>query len=624
MKVAATFRINVILRSGRHVSFEGIEPNQTTTRKSEGVSLTISQGSAMPVTLVPPAGERIASIEYELYSDMKNYHKVIIPESGRWYINMTQMVSFWRCNKDSSVNDVKMPLYIFTGQDLNMSMAFGVVGQTYETSFKTLEPEVNRALIVYMRRLSMQIKRGTELYPIPKSVADANPDGSITEHLYYRTAKEAPAQPWLLTLRDFAEHQKRIYHVADVTAAGALAPLWCSWTDWFSDDVTDEVILRSVREGVALGIKNYIIDDGWFGPGLDNDYTVELNIGDWRPDPAKIKDMGKLVRDVKALGGVPMIWCAPHAVAPGASCFSERKKLLIIDGKGELVMTSNKFHSLCFMCPEARALMADICASFITEWDFEGAKYDLFNCVPNARCTNPEHQHDVDSMVEGLELTLKAIDERCRALKPNYIVELKQNYATPFLSRYGSMTRAGDTPYNTEGNYLRTLYVQGYSPYSISDYQTITNEDSPEDAACIVLKMIAAGIPTYSIDFDRLSECNKAPIRHYNTWYNDNIDLFSRYRVPLDGENNVLRIEGPDSDVVFLVNDAGPIEIRRKTVVLNGTHQRDLFARVAESGELATVLTDCAGKLVSKQRVIAGDYQRFELVPGGMLTIERH
>jgi hypothetical protein len=247
------------------------------------------------------------------------------------------MVSFWRFAKDSSVNDVKMPLYIFTGQHLNMAMAFGIIGTSYETEFKTLEPEVNRALIAFMRRLSMQIKRGTKLYPIPDSVAAAKGDGSFTEYLYFHTDADIPGQPWLLTLRDFAEHQKRIYKLPDVGSAGAMAPLWCSWTDWFSDDVTDKVMLANVREGVKLGIRNYIIDDGWFGPGLDNDYSVQLNIGDWEMDTKKIKDMGALVKGMRELGGVPMIWCAPHAVAPHAKCFPERKKYLIVGSDGQQV-----------------------------------------------------------------------------------------------------------------------------------------------------------------------------------------------------------------------------------------------------------------------------------------------
>jgi len=463
--MAVVFRINVILSGGRTVSFEGIKYGQAFSDRKEGVRLDVSAEHPAAVTVTPPAPEEpIRSVEYDLSSDIRNYHKVIIPESGRWYINATHMVGFWRYKNESAVKDFKMPIYIFTGQDTNMLMAFGVIGRNYETSFRTLEPRTNRALIAYMRRLSVRIKRGTDLFPIPQSLAKANPDGSITEHLYFRTSADAPNQPWMLTLRDFAEHQKRLFDIPDVTTPRALHPLWCSWTDWFSDDVTDEVILRSVAEGVKLGIRNFIIDDGWFGPGLDNDYDVQLNIGDWRPDPAKIKDMGELVRQIKALGGVPMIWCAPHAVARGAECFAQRRKYLIVGQDGELLETPNKFHCLCFMCPEAREIMADICTSFIRQWDFEGAKYDLFNCVPTMRCSSREHDHDVTSMMEGLEKTLELIDRKSRALKQDYIVELKQNYGTPFLARYGSMTRAGDTPYNLQGNFERTLYVRNQPP----------------------------------------------------------------------------------------------------------------------------------------------------------------
>lgn len=78
-------------------------------------------------------------------------------------------------------------------------------------------------------------------------------------------------------------------------------------------------------------------------------------------------------------------------------------------------------------------VMADIAGSLIEKWDFDGAKYDLFNCVPNVRCRNPEHRHDTESMVEGLEWTLRDMYERTRRLKPDYVIELKQNYGTPFM-----------------------------------------------------------------------------------------------------------------------------------------------------------------------------------------------
>jgi hypothetical protein len=620
--MAASLKINVILRSGKQALFEGITPGKSFRKADQGITLEIGAGSPSPVTVTPPGRQDpLKSVEYRLTTDMMNYHKVIVPESGRWYIgNNMLMVSFWRHKSDSAVNDFKMPLYIFTGQDLCAAMAFGVVGAMYETSFRTLEPTTNRALIAYMRRLTVQIKRGTDLYPIPDSVALARPDGAVTEHLYFITAADRPRTPWVMVLREFADHQKRLFDLPDVTTDNSIAPLWCSWTDWFSDDVTDQVILRSVREGVRLGIRNYIIDDGWFGPGLDNDYDVKLNIGDWDPDPAKIKDMPKLVKDIRALGGVPIIWCAPHAVAPDAQCFEQRKKFLIRDDAGQLLMTPNKFHSLCFMNPQARQIMADICAGFITRWDFDGAKYDLFNCLPLSRCT-ADHEHDGASMMEGLEKTLALIDTSCRRLKSDYIVELKQNYGTPFLARWGTMTRAGDTPYNTEGNFLRTLYVQAYSPYAVNDYQTITSQDSPEAAACIVLKMMAVGIPTYSIDFDRLCQANKDVIAHYNRFYLDHKETFKRFRIPLDGENNLLKIPDAGESLVFLVNDGGPLDLDGPTTVLNGTFKTDLFVRCAKRTAAGVASFDCYGRPAGATKVRLEGWKHLPMLPGGRLEI---
>jgi hypothetical protein len=331
--------------------------------------------------------------------------------------------------------------------------------------------------------------------------------------------------------------------------------------------------------------------------------------------------MGKLVSDIRQAGGVPMIWCAPHAVAGGAKCFAQRKKYLIVDDKGQLLLTANKFHSLCFMNPQARQIMADICAGFIRQWDFDGAKYDLFNCIPNQRCCSKEHAHDVTSMVEGLEQTMRLIDESCRAIKKDYIVELKQNYGTPFLSRYGTMTRAGDTPYNTEGNFLRTLYVQGYSPFAINDYQTITNEDSPEAAACIVLKMMAVGIPTYSIDFDRLCQANKDVIAHYNNWYHANLQAFRNYRVPLDGENNVFKIAA-GRDLFFTVNDGGSFDVSRPATILNGTFKTDLFVRGTVAGKATVTMLDCLGQPAGSKSVAFDGWEHLDMMPGGMVLID--
>ncbi|MDZ4198781.1 MAG: alpha-galactosidase [Kiritimatiellia bacterium] len=618
-----TFRIRAHLDSGVVAEFDGIPPGCAWRGDRDGVCLEISNGHPARVTATPPPATRITSLEYDLCTDLKNYHKVIVPDTGRGYMDRQSMIGFWRHADLSAVHNVFMPLYIFLGQDLFSQMAFGVIGEPFETEFQTLEPRAHRALVAHMRRLTIRIRRGTDLFPVPRRISGARPDGAIVEHLYFRDAASLQEVPWVSCIRDFASHQKRIFQLPDVTHPGALDPLWCSWTDWFSNDVTASVILDNARKGLALGIRNYIIDDGWFGPGLDNERDVALNIGDWEPDPAKIPDMGLLVRQMHDVGARALIWCAPHAVAPGAACFPERKRLLIHRTKTERMTTSNEFHSLCFQNPEARERMAEICASFITRWDVDGAKYDLFNCVPPIRCESPHHEHDTDSMLEGLGLTLEAIDRACRALKPDYLVELKQNYSTPFLARWGSLTRAGDTPYDNEGNFLRTTYIQAYTPYAINDYMTVTPGDRPEEAGCIAIKMMAVGVPSYSVDFNRLNDENRRVLAHYHRWYQERQHRFARFRIPLHPQHIVWKAapEVGEEDILFLLNGADRVDMEGAALLLNGTFEPEILVRTTLSGAGLVTAWNAMGELLLDREVDFAGWTPIAVPPGGMARI---
>jgi hypothetical protein len=556
-----------------------VRPRELT---QNGVRVEVAGGFPCPVKTTPPPGDRIASISYVVSTALRNFHQVVVPDSGRHYARETQIVDFWGRTWGSRVNNVRMPVFVLTGQDGRAGLVFGVIGRNCETDFTVREPAVRRALIAWMKRLTIEIRRGTDEYPIPDSVAGADENGSVTEHVYFREGEElagADGASWHDALRSFSEEMSRTLDLRARTTAESLLPWWCSWTDWSSDDVTDRVILENVREGVSLGIRNFIIDDGWFGPGLDSPGEVALNIGDWREDPKKIPDLRALAGAVRAEGANPVIWCAPHAVAPGADCFEERRRLLVQAERGVLALTPNGFHSLCFACPEAREVMAGASARLVERYGVAGAKYDLFNCVPESPCASAEHEHDTGSMIEGLERTLALIDERTRRLSPEHITELKQNYATPYLHGYGTVVRAGDTPYNPEGNFLRTAYVGAYTPFALNDYQTITKEDAPEAAAAIIVKMMAVGVPSYSMNLPSLSSRHKDLLRFYHDIYARELAPLRSGRRPLDPRLGSWKASGEGRNVYFLVNDESRLDIEepRESVILNGTFRRSLL-----------------------------------------------
>lgn len=154
---------------------------------------------------------------------------------------------------------------------------------------------------------------------------------------------------------------------------------------------------------------------------------------------------------------------------------------------------------------------------------------------------------------------------------------------------------------------------------------TITPEDSPEEAACIVIKMMAIGIPSYSIDLFRLNNENKQVIAGYNAWYTANRERFHRYRLPVDSLGKVWRAPGENDDFIFMLNDACRVDVDRNTTLLNGTFNRELLVRTRKPGKTGVKakvhVTDCVGTEAVNVAILLDGWTAVPAVPGGKSTI---
>lgn len=622
MNAVPCMRLIVRLESGAEREFGPFVLGEVAAARHEDIDVYVSGTAPFQVTVRPPSGERIVSLEYLLRAPMGNFDEVVPPDSGRWFMNLMHVTSFWKFGRlaQSKINDVKVPLYMFTGRDGNVELALGLIGSLTETDMRLLEPVSNRALNVHTGGVEVSFRRGTEEYPLSRSAAAA--DGSLTEHVYLVSGPQGDERrPWLDVLRDFSEQTRAAFGLEDRIVAESFEPFWCSWTDWASDDISTEMVLENVKIGLDVGVRNFIIDDGWFGPGLDTAYETPLNIGDWKPDPDKFPDMHALVRRVEAMGARALIWCAPHAVGPAADCFADRRHLLIAPASGEPVLGETQFYSLCFMNAEARRTMADVCVRLVQEYGFHGAKYDLFNWIPDLRCESPHHEHDLDSMLTGLQLMLEDADRRTREVAPDYIVELKQNYGTAFLTPYGTCMRAGDAPFDPRTNFLRTLHVQAYTAAAINDYQTFGPHDTTQDIAVAVIAMLAAGIPAYGSDFARLPEEGKEVLRRHHQLYADNMSGFVKHRRTDNASHSVLRATGDARDVVFVLQPTTSCRVQRPAIVLNGGYASRLTVD-AQSEGLSYTVHSPTGQPLTAERPHPGGPLTIDVPPGGSIAFE--
>ena len=588
------YSISFITEKAREYRFDDLAL-ETGMIVKDGVQLSITKEGNCSKVQIRVAGDRVRKVFHTYATPLRNFNNVIVPDSGRaFFYGVHQTVYFWTRNFASRVNDVKTPLYILCGQDNCAGLCFGVIGKDYERDFQSVEPHGGRALSLYGRVLKLQISG-----EIPEEYREE----VYEEGVYLLDEPRNTGMPWTEALREFHGIRQAWEQIKLPYTKASMYPMWCSWTDWDSAKVIEAVVRENVEEGLKLGIKNYIIDDGWFGLGLDCDEKLQLNIGDWTEDPAKFPDLRRLTAEMKAMGASPIIWCAPHAVGDLAKVREARKKHLIVDEEGKLVYTGNGFNALCLRNPEAREIMADICARLAVEYDTDGAKYDLYNCIPDIKCCNHEHEHDTESMVVGLEKTMELIWKKVRQAKPDYIVELKQNYGGSKLATYGTMMRAGDTPYCPEGNFLRTAYIQSYTPYAANDYQTITNYDTTESAAKIIIKMLAVGIPTYSMNLAELDQEKKDLIRFLNDWYIENIVEKENFkRTAMDGMLSVWRAGNAQEDLYFAINGAKEVVVEGKDFqLLNASMYPEIFVRAEADAKYHLAFYNHTGKLIGEE-----------------------
>lgn len=605
------YSLRIVSEKNKEYIFENLSPESGRYEK-ENIVLNIEKQGRVSKLSVQIKDDRVKRVYHTYSTRLRNFNDVIAPDSGREFFNTLQPVYFWTKNFVSRVNDVKTPLYILCGQDNCACLCFGVIGKDYERDFNSLEPHGRRALSLYGRTLSLEI---TGEIPLEYR------EDIFEEGIFLMDEKEDTGIVWTEALREFHKTRQEWENITFEYSKDSMYPLWCSWTDWDSADVDEKVLMDNVEEGLKIGIRNYILDDGWFGKGLDCDDTEKLDIGDWESDLSKFPDLRKVTEAIREKGGKSVIWCAPHAVGEISKVRAQREKYLMRDSEGKLVYTKNGFNTLCLRNPEAREIMADICVHLAKDYNTDGAKYDLFNCIPDVECCCKEHSHDTKSMIVGLQKTMELIWKKVRAVNPVYIVELKQNYGGSRLASYGTMMRAGDTPYCPEGNFRRTAYIQSYTPYAANDYQTITNFDTLVSAARVIIKMIAVGIPTYSMDLAALDKDKKKQIAFLNNWYIENIVEKENYeRTALDGMLEKWIVRGEKENLYFAVNSATEIVVEDVDFqLLNASTQRQIFLRSKGSTGYGLVFYDYIGNVIKKIEDIPLD-KPLEIEQGVMLV----
>ena len=607
--------VDVQLRAdGRAWAFDGIQGAERETRRDgycwraggdELVIFRFAREDGAPMD--------VESVEVHFTVPIANFSKVILPDGGREYIFRDRALFLRSQVTQVSAPNDGHPFVALVDQPGETVYSYGPVSFLRESTCRCVDPllSARKAMRGGHDVLTLAFRLPSEGWRYGTTAA--------VEETVYRSRCEPT---WFHALRRYTALCREHHQVSYPRNPRAYDPTWCTWTAWISDRMTEETVLQNARIARDLGMRSVILDDGWFGPGLDTD-DRPLNIGDYHPDPAKFPDLPGLVRRLHDMGMDVLLWYAPTCISPDSRTFAKMRDH-IIRYKGEPVLAPNGFYNLCPCDPAVRAHVRAETERMLVETGADGFKVDLYNTLPVTPCDAP-HPHETESMIEGVRHLECEIWEALTRLRPDGILELKQNYGNVISARWGTMVRAGDTAYDTDSNFHRCAYLQAYAPVTHNDYFACSIHDNPRDLGLMLIKFITGGVPTFSLDLTKQPPATLDVLRAWLAFYDAHRPQWAQPREPLDTRLETWRLG--DARTTILSALFGAAEIRlpaaAETILLNGTARDRLYLRPDAPGPAGVEVRDHLLQPVAREEVNLRDGTALAVPSGGMAILTR-
>lgn len=286
----------------------------------------------------------------------------------------------------------------------------------------------------------------------------------------------------------------------------AYDPLYSTWYA-YHQDVSATKVEAACKQAADMGLKTVILDDGWQTP---KNYSCSYDrCGDWIPDTVKFPDMRAHVDRVHSLGMRYMLWIAPSFVGTNSVAYARFKdKLLGHSFKGAVGVLDPRH-------PEVRRHIVELLEDRMLNWNLDGFKLDFFGRW-NYVGLEPDSGVDSIGVPEAAEMLLDAIKRRLTAVRPDVLIEFRQEYVGSAMTRYGNMLRVSDCPCDPVANRIGIASLRLTAPHSAihSDMLEWPKTESAVEATRYVLNALF-GVVQYSPALPGLSAEHEAMMRHW-------------------------------------------------------------------------------------------------------------
>ena len=286
--------------------------------------------------------------------------------------------------------------------------------------------------------------------------------------------------------------------------AAALEPFYSTWYSYHQNLFAPE-LEKECTLAADAGLRGVIVDDGWQTDDNNRGYAF---CGDWQVSPRRFPDMKKHVENIHKLGMKYILWYGVSVMGFKSANYQR------FAGKVLYNIERNKTAILDPRFPEVRDFLIRKYETALQEWDLDGFKLDFIDNFKTEGIDPAVAENyagrDIKSIPMAVDRLLSDVIKRLKAIKPEILIEFRQNYIGPAIRKYGNIFRVADCPADIAVHRVRMVDLRLFSGNTAvhSDMLEWNMASTVEVAARQLLNVIFS-VPQISIRFSALPESHR-------------------------------------------------------------------------------------------------------------------
>lgn len=378
-----------------------------------------------------------------------------------------------------------------------------------------------------------------------------------------------------------------------------------SYSFWYSfhQNINDKEVEEECKRARELGFRVCIVDDGWQTEDASRGYAY---CGDWEPCREKFPDMAAHVKRVHDLGMKYVLWYSVPFVGRFSKAYSRFQTMFLRETERENEYILDPRYK------EVRTYLIGKYKDALLSWNLDGLKLDFIDSWKDTEENAPANEKmDIPSLQDAVTVFMTSVMAELKKIKPDILIEFRQNYIGPHMRRFGNMFRVMDCP----GDYIKNRVgildlrmLMGKTAVH-SDMLMWHQEESAQRNALQIISVLF-GVMQYSAKLDRLTEETKRMSRFWLNFMKEKKETLLEGELrSYDPHWNYTWAEavGEKENIVavYAENRCVTPEKRETIYLANGTTENRVLVEL--SGEYQVTIRNCCGDILTeKKQTICG------------------